>query len=84
MLYGVGDDAPCSVFPTVVGRPRYPQATAASHFGNKTSWIGDEAQARRGMLSLQFPIEDGIGTLLSIINHSDPLLTRPISNLNLN
>jgi actin beta/gamma 1 len=52
-----GDDAPRSVFPTVIGRPRYTNAMCGSR--PKTHFIGDEAQMKRGILSLTWPIQNG-------------------------
>lgn len=67
-----GDDAPRAVFPSIVGRPRHQGVMVG--MGQKEYYVGDEAQAKRGILNIKRPIEHGIVTnwddLEKILHHT--------------
>lgn len=55
-----GDDAPRSVFPCVVGHAKHDMAMVG--LAVQDTYIGDEAQVRRGVLNVTYPLDHGVVT----------------------
>jgi actin-related protein len=53
-----GEDGPRSVFPAIVGRPKF--SNTMQGVAMKDDYIGDEAMAKKGVLNLTYPISAGI------------------------
>ncbi|CAE8640972.1 unnamed protein product [Polarella glacialis] len=53
-----GEEAPSCVFPALVGRPKHEAMMAG--VDKREYYMGDEAIAKKGVLSLSYPIEHGI------------------------
>jgi actin-related protein len=53
-----GDDAPRSIFPTVVGKPKVPSILVG--LDQKDVYIGEEVREKKGVVKLEYPIERAI------------------------
>ena len=55
-----GEDQPRSVFPTVIGKPKYGHIMPEVKDYSREWYIGEEAMELKGLMKLRFPIEHGI------------------------
>ncbi len=55
-----GEDQPRSVFPTVVGQPKYGHIMPEVKQYSREWYIGEEAMELKGLMKLRFPIEHGV------------------------
>ena len=53
-----GEDSPRAIFPSIVGRPK--NISVLVGLESKDEYLGDEAQQKRGVLKISYPIEHGI------------------------
>ena len=56
-----GDDAPIAVFSNIIGRPRR-YHTPFPKSDDKEFYVGDESQAKCGILRISHPMEQGVVT----------------------
>jgi len=55
-----GEDVPRAVFPSIIGRSK--QKSAMPGMDEPEYYVGDEAQTKRGICNLKYPIEHGVVT----------------------
>ena len=57
-----GDDKPSTIFPSLIGKPKYLSTSKNEKDKEKETFIGYDAQSKRGLLSINHPIQKGIIT----------------------
>ena len=55
-----GEDSPCCVFPAIIGKPKYEKTMDTKKKLSSGIYIGEDAQLKRGVLTLRHPMEHGI------------------------
>ena len=70
-----GEDAPKVIMPTILGKPKFPGVLVG--MDQKDFYVGQEALAKKHLLNLSSPVENGVITDFDELEH---ILTEMVNN----